>query len=225
MTTRLELETAPSVMRLRIVLRDIKPTVWRRVEVPVTTTLADLHGAIQAAMGWDDVHLHCFRILGRRYDSEHGRLSEEIRLDDLRLRTGERFSYVYNHSAPWEHELRVEAIGPGRPDRHYPRCIAGLHLCPPEWCSGPEAYDEITTDLLGLSYADDLQFLTEFGRAVIAAQDGEIDDALDAIDVDRLKDVLRRHERREVLINPFDRQRANTALAKLATAATGDRAA
>ncbi len=225
MTTQPEIETPPSVVRLRIVLRDIKPTVWRRVEVQVTTTLADLHAAIQAAMGWEDVHLHCFCIFGRRYDSEHDRRSEGTRLADLRLRTGERFSYVYNHSAPWEHELRVEAIGPGRPDRHYPRCIAGLHLGPPEWCAGPEAYDEITTDLLGLSYVDDLQFLTEFGRAVIAARGGKIGDALDAIDADQLKDVLRRHERREALISPFDRQRANTALAKLAPAATGARAA
>lgn len=46
-------------MRLRITLRDVKPTVWRRLEVSLTATLADLHAAIQAAMGWEDLHLHC----------------------------------------------------------------------------------------------------------------------------------------------------------------------
>jgi hypothetical protein len=201
-------------MRLRIVLRDVKPTVWRRLEVSLTATLADLHAAIQTAMGWEDLHLHCFRILGRRYDSEHGLLAEDVRLADLRLRAGERFSYVYNHSAPWEHELRVEAIGPGRPGCHYPRCIAGLHLCPPEWCAGPEAYDEVKAELLGLSYSEDLELMVEFGRALLAAQNGTVRDALNAVDVDQLKHALRRHERREELIGPFDRGRANTALAR-----------
>jgi len=209
----------PAVVRVRITLRDVKPTVWRRLEVSVTATLADLHAAIQAAMGWEDVHLHCFRILGRRYDSEHGLVCEDVRLADLRLRAGERFSYIYNHSASWEHELRVEAIGPGRPGRLYPRCIAGQQICPPEWCAGPEAYDDIKAELFGLSYDEDLKLVAEFGRAVLAARNGTVGDVLDAVDVDQLQHALRRHERREELIGPFDRQRAKAALAVLASSA------
>ena len=211
---------ATAIMRVRIALFGVKPTVWRRIEVTVITTLADLHAAIQAAMGWEDLHLYRFRILGRQYDPEH-RTSSHVRLADLRLRAGERFSYVYNHSAPWEHEVRVEAVGPGMPGRHYPRCIAGQHACPPEWCQGPEAYDEIKVELLGLSYAEDLQLMAEFGRAVLAARDGTIRDALDAVDVDELKGAIGRQERREALIGPFDRRRANTALSLLATANAG----
>ncbi|MDT7953646.1 MAG: plasmid pRiA4b ORF-3 family protein [Acetobacteraceae bacterium] len=218
-------EAPPAIVRVRITLREVKPTVWRKLEVSLTATLADLHAAIQAAMDWEDVHLHCFRIFGRRYDSEHGLLSEDVRLADLRLRSGERFSYVYNHSAPWEHELRVEAIGPGRPGRHYPRCIAGQHVCPPEWCTGPEAYDEIKAELLGLSYSEDLQLMADFGNAVLAARNGTVRDLLEAVDVDQIKDALRRHERREELIGPFDRQHANRALALLATAAAATRPA
>jgi len=206
----------PAIVRLRITLRDVKPTVWRRFEVSLTATLADLHAAIQAAMGWEDVHLHCFRILGQRYDPEYG-LSEDVYLADLRLRAGERFSYVYNHSASWEHELRVEAIGPGRPGRLYPRCIAGQQICPPEWCAGPEAYDEIKAELFGLSYDEDLQLVAEFGRAVLAARNSTVGDVLDAVDVDQLQHALRRYERREELIGPFDRQRTNAALGRLAS--------
>ena len=209
---------ATAIMRIRIALFGVKPTVWRRIEVAVTATLADLHAAIQAAMGWEDLHLHCFRILGRQYDPEH---RTEVRLADLRLRAGERFSYVYNHTAPWEHVLRVEGIGPGRPGLRYPRCVAGQHGCPPEWCPGPEAYEEIKAELLGLSYAEDLQLLAEFGRAVLAARDGMVRDALDAVDADELEGALRRHKRREALIEPFDRRRANTTLGLLATASAG----
>jgi hypothetical protein len=178
----------------------------------LTATLADLHAAIQAAMGWENFHLHCFRIFGRRYDHEYG-LCEDVSLADLRFRAGERFSYIYNHSASWEHELRVEAIGPGRPGRLYPRCIAGQQICPPEWCAGPEAYDEIKAELFGLSYDEDLQLVADFGRALLAARNGTVRDALNAVDVDQLQHALRRHERREELIGPFDRQRANALLA------------
>ena len=211
---------ATAIMRLRVALLGVKPTVWRRIEVSVSTTLGDLHSVIQAAMGWQDLRLHSFRILGRQYGPEYGAIGE-VRLADLRLRAGERFSYVYNHSAAWEHELRVEAVGPGALGRQRPCCVAGQHACPPEWCPGPEAYDEIKAELFGLSYTDDLQLMAEFGRAVLAARGGTVRDALNAVNIDELKSALARHERREALSAPFDRRRANTALGLLAAADSG----
>jgi hypothetical protein len=208
-------------MRLRVALLGVKPTAWRRIEIAVSATLGDLHTVIQTAMGWQDLHLHSFRILGRQYDPGHGAIGE-VRLADLRLRAGERFSYVYNHSAPWAHELRVEAVGSSALGRQYPRCVAGQHACPPEWCPGPEAYDEIKAELFGLSYTDDLQLMAGFGRAVVlAARGGTLCDALNAVNIDELKNALARHERREALSAPFDRRRANTALGLLAAADSG----
>ena len=64
--TRASEEVLPALLRLRISLLGIKPTPWRRIEVAADTTLAELHAVIQAAMGWRDVHLHHFRILGRQ---------------------------------------------------------------------------------------------------------------------------------------------------------------
>jgi Plasmid pRiA4b ORF-3-like protein len=55
------------VVSLKVTLRDTKPPVWRRLLVPGETTLGDLHRAIQAAMGWEDYHLHTFAIAGRQY--------------------------------------------------------------------------------------------------------------------------------------------------------------
>ncbi len=106
---------ATAIMRLRVALLGVKPTAWRRIEVAVTATLADLR-----TVSDDDTI--------PRYGATY-----KVRLTDLRLRAGERFSYVYNHSAPWEHQLRVEAVGPGALGRQYPRCVAGQHACPPEW--------------------------------------------------------------------------------------------
>ena len=179
-------ENTPMVMRLRIALLGVKPAPWRRIEVLASTTLAGLHDVIQAAMGWEDLHLHCFRILGRRYDGEYADLTRVL-LTDLRLHVGERFTYTYNHFAGWEHELRVEAVGPVQTRCCYPRCVGGQHPCPPEWCPSPEAMDEIKGDLLGLTYAEDLDLMAAFGRAVLDARDGTVRDALDAVGEDELR--------------------------------------
>src|SRR3954468_19771514 len=56
-----------NVVSLKVTLRDTKPPVWRRLLVSGEATLGDLHRAIQAAMGWEDYHLHTFDITGRQY--------------------------------------------------------------------------------------------------------------------------------------------------------------
>ena len=206
----------PVVMRLRVALSGVKPAPWRWIEVTTATTLAGLHEVIQAAMGWEDLHLHCFRILGRRHDDAYADLTRVL-LADLRLRAGERFTYTYNHFAGWEHELRVEAIGPARPRCRYPRCVGGQHPCPPEWCSNPEALDEIKGDLLGLSYAENLDLMLAFGRAVLDARDGTVREALDAVGEDELRLALGRQRRCEALLAGFDRRQANRVLARLGT--------
>ncbi|KUF40972.1 hypothetical protein AS359_09075 [Comamonas kerstersii] len=53
--------------QLHIQLCATKPAVWRRLLVAETTTLAQLHQIIQAAMGWENRHLYMFEIAGQRY--------------------------------------------------------------------------------------------------------------------------------------------------------------
>ena len=66
-TTR---KTAPKtgdlIYQFKVTLLDIKPAIWRRIQVP-DCTLADLHEYIQAAFGWWNYHLHQFDIDGERY--------------------------------------------------------------------------------------------------------------------------------------------------------------
>ena len=56
-----------SIVSVKVTLLGTKPPVWRRLLMLDTMTLADLHYAIQAAMGWEDSHLHVFHIDGRDY--------------------------------------------------------------------------------------------------------------------------------------------------------------
>ena len=55
------------VARLRIELQDIDPVVWRRVDVPLTTSLRGLHEIIQAVMLFENYHLFQFDIGDKRY--------------------------------------------------------------------------------------------------------------------------------------------------------------
>lgn len=118
------------------------------------------HSAIQTMMGWEDVHLFCFRLLGRHHGSACPTLAN-IRRADFQLRPGERFTYSDNLSVPWDHEIRVEALGPASPRGCCPRCTGGRHPCPPEWSAGPSALAEAVSALLGSHYAADLGLLVE----------------------------------------------------------------
>lgn len=46
------------ILQFRIELLDVKPLLWRRIQVPGHYTLWDLHVAIQTTFAWNDSHLH-----------------------------------------------------------------------------------------------------------------------------------------------------------------------
>ena len=59
------------VARLRIELREIEPKVWRRVDVPLSSTLLALHDIIQVTFGWMNSHLFEFEVGDRVYGDLH----------------------------------------------------------------------------------------------------------------------------------------------------------
>lgn len=133
-----------SVIQLKVTLRGTKPPVWRRLLMPGRMTLGDLHQAIQAAMGWDDSHLHAFDIGGRHYGDRHSvdDVTDETRLtlNGLLKSGATRFAYTYDFGDNWEHAITVEKIQPAAEGKSYPACIAGKRNCPPEDCGGAWRY-------------------------------------------------------------------------------------
>ena len=103
---------AESIVSLKVTLRGIRPPVWRRLLVPGRMTLGGLHHVIQAAMGWDDDHLHAFDIAGREYSDPHevdGAADEERLTVNGVLRSGvPRFTYTYDFGDDWEHAIVIE---------------------------------------------------------------------------------------------------------------------
>jgi len=57
------------VVQVKVWLLGISPMIWRRLLVPGASTLRELHGMIQVAMGWEGIHLYQFCLRSRRYGS------------------------------------------------------------------------------------------------------------------------------------------------------------
>jgi len=80
---------AVAIVQIKVWLLEISPMVWRRMLVPSTCTLRELHGVIQIAMGWEGIHLFQFRLRSRRYGSkELSASSPDVALAALQLRKG-----------------------------------------------------------------------------------------------------------------------------------------
>ena len=53
-----------AILQIKIRLLDISPMIWRRVLVPESVSLRELHGVVQLAMGWEGIHLFEFVLRG-----------------------------------------------------------------------------------------------------------------------------------------------------------------
>ena len=61
------MSSASQIYQLKVRLLGLSPMIWRRVLVSDSTTLRELHGILQVAMGWEGIHLFVFDILAVRY--------------------------------------------------------------------------------------------------------------------------------------------------------------
>jgi hypothetical protein len=124
---------AAAILQIKVWLTGMSPMVWRRVLVPSSFTLRELHGVIQVAMGWESIHLYDFQLRAGRYGSrELSASSPDVTLAALRFRKGARFIYEYDLNIPWRHEVRVEDRLPPGVRKTYPLCTGGGGACPPE---------------------------------------------------------------------------------------------
>lgn len=143
-------QPAPSeqIYELRVTLRDVRVPIWRTLLVPGDVTLRRLHEILQLAMGWQNAHLHEFRVNEVSYGEPSPGFDlavnddRQFRLSRVAPQPGVSFTYVYDFGDGWEHDVVVERVLPPEPLVRYPRCLAGLGACPPEDVGGPWGYDE-----------------------------------------------------------------------------------
>jgi hypothetical protein len=135
------------VLQVKIsLLGSSRPPVWRRLLVPADIRLDRLHGVIQAAMGWENCHMHVFSDGSREWcpDPDLGRGDERrATLGQLLKRAGKRIRYTYDFGDDWEHEIVLEGVLAAEPGVRYPVCVTGNGACPPEDCGGVWGYEDL----------------------------------------------------------------------------------
>ncbi|MCZ7647422.1 MAG: plasmid pRiA4b ORF-3 family protein [Planctomycetota bacterium] len=152
------------VLVLEVALLDLKPRIWRRFAIADGGTLAELHYALQAVMGWYDCHLHEFAIRGQRYgvpDPEMNFDEDEDLLDEAKFKLARvlggpktSFRYLYDFGDNWEHEVKVVAVQAPEPGHEYPLCLAGERACPPEDCGSTWGYGQLLDILKNPKHAE-----------------------------------------------------------------------
>jgi Plasmid pRiA4b ORF-3-like protein len=137
-----------NILQFRVSLDHLEPHIWRRIQVPDSFTLKQLHRVVQLVMGWQDSHLHEFILSGKRYSEPNAEDEENVideravRLRDLALSNGDGIGYVYDFGDNWQHQLVLEAKLVSAPRSLYPSCIAGERNTPPEDVDGIDGYAE-----------------------------------------------------------------------------------
>ena len=155
-----------SVLTVRVDLDGTKPIVWRRLAIRSDLTATELHGILQAAMGWSDGHLHRFWVGPAKrlwtgphlvndldeheWDDDESRVAgheDAVEVDQLLRRPGDRLFYTYDFGDGWDHSITVESVRSATDDDPPAVCLDGRRACPLEDCGGPGGHNEIVAAL------------------------------------------------------------------------------
>ena len=143
---------------IRISLKDVSPTVWRKLEIPSNVRLSHLAEILICAMGWEGYHLYQFKKGQDIYnepdeddedDMDFGFVvprykyhnSHEYSLAQVLAQKGDKMTLEYDFGDGWEHQVslsKIESYTDEEPP--FPRLISGKNACPPEDCGGPWGY-------------------------------------------------------------------------------------
>ena len=165
-----------SIARLKITLDMIEPAIWRRVEIPLSASLAELHRVIQAVMLFEDYHLYQFEIGPRRKETLYGipqpdmdfmdiEDARKTSLSDLTEAGVKKFVYTYDFGDDWRHIVQVEAVAEADPEIAYPRLTGGARRAPREDCGGPPGFMDFIDALADSSHPDHAEKKEWYGRA------------------------------------------------------------
>ena len=156
-------------VQLHVQLQDVSPAIWRRVVVPASLTLRELHAVIQTPMGWQAYHLHMFDVAGTLYgdveDFDGPLGDEETFTVGQAAATVQEFTYDYDFGDGWTHDIRIEqvvdSVGVGTP-----HLLGGARACPPEDCGGPGGYEHLLEVLAHPDHEEHEQLLHWVGGSL-----------------------------------------------------------
>lgn len=151
----------PEQLQVLVELEELTPKVWRRLAVPLTASGLQLHRAIQAVFGWEDKHLHVFRV----GDSRFGMLLRDEpdpgleRSRSLKLKTTwnagiRELAYTYDFGDDWQCHIVLEQAGRGLAPQPW-AALDGAEPAPPEDSGGPHGFADMRRRAARPKTADD----------------------------------------------------------------------
>jgi len=135
-----------SIYQVRIILRGLRPPVWRVLQVASDIRLSDFNVVLQVAMGWSNIHLHQFEQDDLRYGVPDPDYPDDIRresdfcLDELLQVPGDSLMYRYDFGGNWVHRIQLERVLAFDERLALPLCLRGKRACPLEDVGGPSGY-------------------------------------------------------------------------------------
>lgn len=151
------------IYQLKVALKDLQPTIWRRFRVNSSITFHQLHKTLQIIMGWEEYHLYLFDFesftITRPDPTFPSKSRPELnarreKIVEHLTKEGQKVIYVYDFGDDWGHELILEKILPDQPEGQYPVCLEGERHCPPEDCGGVFGYQRILEILASKTHPD-----------------------------------------------------------------------
>ena len=190
---------------LRIALRDHKPTIWRKLDVPSNLSLRHLGDLILSLMGWDGGHLNQFRKRNVCYLPYYQREpsgeadfdwncenvnQEDYTIADLLASKGSSVVFEYDFGDGWEHEVRLSDVAEYE-DGETREIVfrGGKRACPPDDCGGVWGYDELLEILSRLKAGERL---SDDEREQLEWADWDEDYDPEDLDLDRCRMVVER---------------------------------
>ncbi len=154
---RLQSASAAEYVVLNVSLEDLDPPVTRKLRVPETMTLGDLHYILQQSFGWDDYHLHSFYIGQTEYtnmDTYQQEFIDEVQPQDeesILIKEipdmGGKLLYVYDYGDDWRHNISLQKVIPASKvpieERESAVCLDAQGAAPPEDCGGLPGYQAL----------------------------------------------------------------------------------
>lgn len=146
------------VLQFKVTLLNVKPSIWRRIQVPKYYSFWDLHVAIQDVFGWTDTHIHEFNVINPKNGMK---VCLSIQPDEFAIfgietlpewkcllsryvsdGRNKKFEYIYDPGDHWRHKIEYEGIVHLERKLDLPICIAGRNACPPEDVGGGSGYEK-----------------------------------------------------------------------------------
>lgn len=193
------------IYQLKIGLQGAQPPIWRRVLVPSTLRLDELHQVIQQCFDWRDAHLHAFEVVRGRNsmfyepagpfgpvegfgEDPEGPDEAGAVLGEVLRGSGTKLNYTYDFGDSWEHRIELEKILDDD-GRNLPVCTGGRRAAPVEDSGGVWGWAQLLQTV-----ADPADEDYEQMREWLALEPGEVLDGqtFDQASVNRRLADLRR---------------------------------